>query len=49
MQKEIGKPKFEYKSFAVDEEIYNEVEANYKDKMYELYKLLTRSKRRKYR
>ena len=35
MQKEIGKPKFEYKSFAVDEEIYNEVEANYKDKMYE--------------
>ena len=35
MQKEIGKTKFEYKSFAVDEEIYNEVEANYKDKMYE--------------
>ena len=35
MQKEIGKPKFEYKSFAVDEEIYNDVEANYKDKMYE--------------
>ena len=35
MQKEIGKPKFEYKSFAVDEEIYNEAEANYKDKMYE--------------
>lgn len=35
MQKEIGKPKFEYKSFAVDEEIYNEVEANYKEKMYE--------------
>ena len=35
MQNEIGKPKFEYKSFAVDEEIYNEVEAKYKDKMYE--------------
>ena len=35
MQKEIGKPKFEYKSFAVDEEIYNEIEKNYKDKMYE--------------
>ncbi len=35
MQKEIGKTKFEYKSFAVDEEIYNEVEAKYKDKMYE--------------
>ncbi len=32
---EIGKPKFEYKSFAVDEEIYNEVESNFKDKMYE--------------
>ena len=35
MQKEIGKTKFEYKSFAVDEEIYNEVEAKYKDNMYE--------------
>ena len=33
MQNEIGKPKFEYKSFAVDEEIYNEVEAKYKDKL----------------
>ena len=31
---EIGKPKFEYKSFEVDSEIYNEVEANFKDRMY---------------
>ena len=31
---EIGKPKFEYKSFEVDPEIYNEVEANFKDRMY---------------
>ena len=32
---EIGKPKFEYKSFAVDPEIYNEVEANFKERMYQ--------------
>ena len=32
---EIGKPKFEYKSFEVDPEIYNEVEANFKDRMYQ--------------
>ena len=35
MKEEIGKPKFEYKSFAVDEEIYKEVEANFEDKMKE--------------
>lgn len=35
MKKEIGKPKFEYKSFAVNEEIYTEVEKEYKSKMYE--------------
>ena len=35
MKKEIGKPKFEYKSFAVNEEIYAEVEKEYKTKMYE--------------
>ena len=35
MKEEIGKPKFEYKSFAVDEEIYKEVEANFEDKMNE--------------
>ncbi len=31
---EIGKPKFEYKSFAINEEIYNEIEENFKDRMY---------------
>ena len=33
MKKEIGKPKFEYKSFAVDEEIYEFLSENYKDDM----------------
>lgn len=32
---EIGKPKFEYKSFATDPEIYNEIVANFKDRMYQ--------------
>ena len=31
---EIGKPKFEYKSFDVDADIYAEVEKNFKDRMY---------------
>ncbi len=31
---EIGKPKFEYKSFGVDEEFYKEIEENFKDRMY---------------
>ena len=35
IKEEIGKPKFEYKSFAVDPEIYNEVEANFKERMYQ--------------
>ena len=35
IQKEIGKPKFEYVSFAVSEDLYNEVEEKYKDRMYE--------------
>ena len=35
IQKEIGKPKFEYKSFAVSEELYAEIEAEYKDRMYQ--------------
>ena len=33
MQKEIGKPKFEYKSFAVIPEIYDYLSENYKDEM----------------
>ena len=35
MKEEIGKPKFEYKSFAVDEEIYKFVAENYHDEMKE--------------
>lgn len=34
IQSEIGKPKFEYKSFVVDKDVYNEIEANFKDRMY---------------
>ena len=34
IKNEIGKEKFEYKSFKVDEEIYNEIEEKYKDRMY---------------
>ncbi len=33
MKDEIGKPKFEYKSFAVDEELYTELEKQFKDRM----------------
>ena len=33
MKEEIGKPKFEYKSFAVNEEIYDYLSENYKDAM----------------
>ena len=35
IQKEIGKPKFEYQSFAVDPEFYNDIVANFKDRMYQ--------------
>ena len=35
MQEEIGKPKFEYKSFEVDHEVYEEIAVNYKDRMYQ--------------
>ena len=31
---EIGKPKFEYKSFEVDHDIYEEIETNFYDRMY---------------
>ena len=34
IQKEIGKPKFEYKSFAIDQDIYKEIEDNFKERMY---------------
>ena len=32
---EIGKPKFEYKSFKTDQEVYKEIEENFKTRMYE--------------
>ena len=35
IQAEIGKPKFEYKSFAVDPESYQEIVENFKDRMYQ--------------
>ena len=35
IQKEIGKPKFEYKSFEVSKELYEEIENAYKDRMYQ--------------
>ncbi len=34
IKNEIGKQKFEYKSFEVDKEIYEEIEKLYKDRMY---------------
>ncbi len=33
MQEEIGKPKFEYKSFAVDPDVFDFIDANYKEEM----------------
>ena len=35
IQKEIGKPKFEYKSFEVDQDVYEYIEENFKDEMKE--------------
>ncbi len=35
IQKEIGKPKFEYKSFEVDHDVYEFVESNFKEEMKE--------------
>ena len=32
---DIGKPKMEYKSFAVDKEVYKEIEENFKERMYQ--------------
>jgi len=34
IQKDCGKEKFEYLSFAVDKDIYSETETNFKDRMY---------------
>ncbi len=35
IQKEIGKPKFEYQSFAVSEDLYEEVSNQFKERMYQ--------------
>ena len=35
IKEEIGKQKFEYKSFAVDPEFYNDIVSNFKDRMYQ--------------
>lgn len=35
IKNEIGKPKFEYKSFATDPEVYAEIETNFKERMHE--------------
>ena len=34
IKEEIGKPKFEYFSFAVDQDVFEEVSANFKERMY---------------
>ena len=34
IKNEIGKPKFEYKSFEVNHEVYEEIEQTYKERMY---------------
>ncbi len=35
IQKDIGKPKFEYVSFAVKSEVYEEIEQQFKERMYQ--------------
>jgi len=35
IKEEIGKPKFEYKSFEVDHDIYEEIETKFYDRMYQ--------------
>ncbi len=35
IKNEIGKPKFEYKSFEVDHDVYAEIEEKYSDRMYQ--------------
>jgi len=34
IQKEIGKPKFEYKSFTTNKEVFDEIKQNFKDRLY---------------
>ncbi len=35
MKEEVGKPKFEYKSFEVDHDVYAEIEEKYAERMYQ--------------
>ncbi len=42
---EIGKTKFEYKHFVVDEEVYMQIEANYTEKMYNAIKAIDKEVR----
>ena len=42
MKDEIGKPKFEYKSFATDPEVYKEMKKTLKKECTKMYKLLTK-------
>lgn len=44
---EIGKPKFEYKSFEVDHDIYEEIEANFYERMYKDVQALDKETRDK--
>ena len=47
IQKEIGKPKFEYKSFEVDHDVYDFVNDNFKDEMKEKVQEPDKTKRDK--
>lgn len=42
---EIGKTKFEYKSFATDKDVYEEIKANFKDRMYKDVQEIDKTKR----
>ncbi len=45
IKNEIGKTKFEYKSFEVDKDIYEEIEKNFKDRMYKDIQEVDKTKR----
>lgn len=47
IKEEIGKPKFEYKSFEVDHNIYEEIETNFYDRMYKDVQALDKETRDK--
>ena len=45
IQKEIGKPKFEYPSFKVDETLYEEIAQKYKEEMYQAVQAVDKTDR----